>query len=326
MAFCLQMPEEAIPSKINPLAEKKVGKYSLPRWLVLSLKIAATLIILAVIFWKMNLSSFYTEISTLKFLPLFLAVLITFPAMYLRAWRWKEAIRTVKADFPLRNLLQFTYISLTLGLVTPGRLGEFIKVHHLSKKSGIETKKSLYTVLLDKLMDISTVLVFSTLGAYFLFGQKNWLLLLFIILFLFSLFFYMPYNLFLRFSSYLPLLKRYFSSLRDYNLPFSSSLRLSLLSYLIWLSLALQGFIILWMMGTETLSFWAVLGVVSLMSFSSFIPITIGGLGLREALAAFLLLSFGIAAEKAVLFSLLYTAVSYAPIVAFGIYYIIKFK
>lgn len=308
--------------EINSPAEKP----SLPRWLVLTLKIAITIIVLAVIFWKLNLSSFYAEISTLKFLPLLLAMLITFPAMYLRAWRWKEAIRTTKADFPLKSLLQFTYISLTLGLVTPGRLGEFIKVHHLSKKSGIETKSSLYTVLLDKLMDISTVLVFSILGAYFLFGQKNWLLFLFIIIFLFSLFFYLPYNILLKLSAYLPMLKRYSSSLSEYTLSFFSSLRLSLLSYLIWLSLALQGFIILRMMGTEALSFWAVLGIVSLMSFSSFIPITIGGLGLREALAAFLLLSFGIAAEKAVLFSLLYTAVSYAPIVAFGIYYIIKFK
>lgn len=308
--------------EINASAEK----HSLPRWLVLTLKIVVTLIILAIIFWKLNLSSFYTEISTLKFFPLLLAMLITFPTMYLRAWRWKEAIRTTNADFPLKDLLQFTYISLTLGLVTPGRLGEFIKVHHLSKKSGIETKRSLYTVLLDRLMDISTVLVFSILGAYFFFGQNNWLLVLFIIIFLFSLFFYLPYNILLKLSSYLPLLKRYSSSLGEYKLSFSPSLRLSLLSYLIWLSLALQGFIILRMMGTEALSFWAVLGTVSLMSFSSFIPITIGGLGLREALAAFLLLSFGIVAEKAVLFSLLYTAVSYAPIVAFGIYYIIRFK
>ncbi len=305
------------------LAKKKLP---LPSWLIILLKLAATVLILALIFWKIDLPYFYAEISQLKWLPLLLVGLITFPAMYLRAWRWKEAIKTIKADFPLEKLLQFTHISLTLGLVTPGRLGEFIKVHHLAKKSGLETKSSLYTVLLDKLMDISTVLVFSVLGAYFLFGQKNWLLLLFIIIFLFSLFFYLPYNLFLKFSSYLPLLKRYSSSLRDYKLSFSSSLKLSLLSYLIWLSLALQGFIILRMMGTEALSFWAVLGIVSLMSFSSFIPITIGGLGLREALAAFLLLSFGIAAEKAVLFSLLYTAVSYVPIVAFGIYYIIRFK
>ena len=282
--------------------------------------------ILALIFWKMNLPSFYIEISTLKVLPLLLAILITFPAMYLRAWRWKETIKSAQTDFPIKELLKFTYISLTLGLVTPGRIGEFIKVHHLSKKSGIEAKKSLYTVLLDKLMDISTVLVFSVLGAYFLFGQKSWLLLIFAILFLFSLFFYLPYNLLLKLSFYLPLLKRYSSSLREYKLSLSSSLKLSLLSYFIWLSLALQGFIILRMMSAEFLSFWAVLGIVSLMSFSSFIPLTIGGLGLREALAAFLLLSFGIAAEKAVLFSLLYTAASYAPIVAFGIYYIIRFK
>src|SRR3989338_2217198 len=308
--------------EINPPAEKN----SLPRWLVLILKIIVTLAILALIFWKMNLPSFYIEISTLKVLPLLLAILITFPAMYLRAWRWKETIKSAQTDFPIKELLKFTYISLTLGLVTPGRIGEFIKVHHLSKKSGIEAKKSLYTVLLDKLMDISTVLVFSVLGAYFLFGQKSWLLLIFAILFLFSLFFYLPYNLLLKLSFYLPLLKRYSSSLREYKLSLSSALKLSLLSYYIWLSLALQGFIILRMMSAEFLSFWAVLGIVSLMSFSSFIPLTIGGLGLREALAAFLLLSFGIAAEKAVLFSLLYTAASYAPIVAFGIYYIIRFK
>jgi len=164
------------------------------------------LAILALIFWKMNLPSFYIEISTLKVLPLLLAILITFPAMYLRAWRWKETIKSAQTDFPIKELLKFTYISLTLGLVTPGRIGEFIKVHHLSKKSGIEAKKSLYTVLLDKLMDISTVLVFSVLGAYFLFGQKSWLLLIFAILFLFSLFFYLPYNLLLKLSFYLPLL------------------------------------------------------------------------------------------------------------------------
>ncbi len=284
------------------------------------------MIILALIFWKLNLPSFSAELSTLKVLPLLLAMLITFPAMYLRAWRWKEAIKSAQTDFPLKELLKFTYISLTLGLVTPGRLGEFIKVHHLSKKSGIEKKKSLYTVLLDKLMDISTVLVFSVLGGYFLLGQKSWLLPIFMLLFLFSLFFYLPYNLLLKLSFYLPLLKRYAYYLRDYKLSVSFSLKLSLLSYLIWLSLALQGFIILRMMGAEALSFWAVVGIVSLMSFSSFLPITIGGLGLREALAAFLLLSFGIAAEKAVLFSLLYTAVSYAPIIACGIYYIIRFK
>jgi len=97
-------------------------------------------------------------------------------------------------------------------------------------------------------------------------------------------------------------------------------------SYAIWLSLALQAYIILQMIGVSSFSFIVIVGVISLMAISSFIPITIGGVGVRDAIAIGLFTNVGVIAAKSALFSLLYTFVSYGWITAIGSYYIITFK
>lgn len=292
--------------------------------LFVALKIIISLSILYIIFRKIGISSFHSELSNLRALPILLAVLLTIPSMWIRALRWGEVIKSAKESVPFEILLRLSYIALTFGLATPGRIGEFIKVHHLKKMAGISFRKSLYTAILDKFFDIYVICILSVLGFYFILGKDARLLLIFLVLLASSMFFYVPYNMMLGIAPHIKLLRNFSGNMPDYKLNFRSSIFISSLSYVIWLSLALQAFIILRMFGVTNLGFAEAVGIVSLMAFSSFIPVTIGGLGLKEGLAIILLSGSGVAAEKSVIFSLMYTLVNYAVIIPVGLYLLWK--
>jgi len=294
--------------------------------LAFSIKIVISLCILGFIFYKIGVAQIVTEFSQITILPLLIAIAITPLTMLFRAARWKYVLNNTHENISFTLLLKLTYISITLGLITPGRIGEFSKVHYLAKKTHITKKKALYTALVDKLLDVVVIIPLALLGVYFLLYTQKIVLLTFILLFVISLLFFIPYNIMLRYSNYIPFIKKYAHLLKSYKISQKSSYLMVAVSYAIWLSLALQAYIILQMIGVSSFSFIVIVGVISLMAISSFIPITIGGVGVRDAIAIGLFTNVGVIAAKSALFSLLYTFVSYGWITAIGSYYIITFK
>lgn len=65
---------------------------------------------------------------------------------------------------------------------------------------------------------------------------------------------------------------------------------------------------------------------VPLMALSSQLPISFGGIGVRELVAVYLFSTIGIAAEKSAAFSLIYTFVSFIVPAIIGAFLYLKLK
>lgn len=300
----------------------KKGKNNL---IIVSLKILVSILILAFLSQKIVVSDFQNEFRSFQLLPILISLLIMPIIMVIKAYRWGEVISTCHSKIKLSIMIPITYIGTTIGIITPGRLGEFIKVYHLNKKTGISIKKALYTAIIDKLFDIVTIVTFSFMGLYIIFNNSLFLVL-FVLSFLLSMVIHWPFNSAIELIKHLPYLKSYAKEGIKYKINHRDSIKLMLLSYLIFLLFGMQAYVILIMLNGSAFNYLIAVSMVCLMTFSSFVPITFAGVGLREAIAVYLLAIIGISASKAALFSLGFTVVSLGVAAIIGVYYIIKFK
>jgi len=101
-----------------------------------------------------------------------LAMLLAVPALLIRAWRWKLLISHSGAGLSYLQITSIFANSVFVGSVTPGRLGEFIRVFHLTK-SGVGSGPALSSVLVDRLLDVAVLLITSTAGALLMVGLRD---------------------------------------------------------------------------------------------------------------------------------------------------------
>jgi uncharacterized membrane protein YbhN (UPF0104 family) len=174
--------------------------------------------------------------------------------------------------------------------------------------------------ILDKLVDIAILAVLAVLGVYIYIISHAAILAAFIILLSSSILLHIPYNL----GASLIKRTRKFKKLKSYPVTLKDSLRISLLSYLIYATLGAQAYLIFQMLGVEGLNLLMVMAGIACLALSSLIPVTIGGVGLREAVAVFVFGGIGVASSTSALFSILYTLVSLGATTAVGIYYLLR--
>jgi len=85
--------------------------------------------------------------------------------MLIKSWRWKFLLSGQGIDFSLREAFLAYTSSFYVGQVTPGRLGEFVRVFYLLEK-GYSVGTSSVSLILDRLSDLGIVLVFGYLGMF----------------------------------------------------------------------------------------------------------------------------------------------------------------
>ena len=85
------------------------------------------------------------------------------------------------------KLFRYMFVGWSLGLFTPGKIGEFSTAYFLLKKENIPLGKGVSVLLLDKIITLLTLFLLALLGFY-LFLPKILFLSIFIILILFIIF------------------------------------------------------------------------------------------------------------------------------------------
>ena len=100
--------------------------------------------------------------SKLKLLALAIA---GFPAlMAVKAWRWKLLVHDLELKYPFLEAFLSYLAAFGIGVVTPGRVGEFAKGAYLERHTGASRTKAFASVLGDRLFDLVFLLLFGTLG------------------------------------------------------------------------------------------------------------------------------------------------------------------
>lgn len=279
------------------------------------------IIIFMFILYKINPLKILPVIKNTYWTPFGFAMALLFPLMSLKAMRWNSLLKMQNIQYSLKGAISVYLASYYVGMVTPGRVGDFIKVGYLSRDKAVSYGGAFVSVIVDRFLDLILIIVVGMLGICFfdLFEQFGYFSFGFLALlaFLFwGLFNNEILNKILGFVCRIFLKKyRYVAQLHfnDFiadmnklkNIKLFLPVLLTILAYGITF---LQCYLIALALRLDV-SFFYVAFTVSITGLVTLLPVSFAGIGTRDAAVIFLFGLTGIGPQEAVGFSLLYLAV-----------------
>jgi uncharacterized protein (TIRG00374 family) len=269
------------------------------------------------------------------------AFVLSIPMIALKTLRWQVILSETGFLLPFSFAWRTYAAGIFIGCLTPGRLGEFVKAAYVSNKFHQRTGKIIPSVLIDRLFDLYFLLALGLIGLFYFSMAENqlklWSLLIFV-----GLLLAVPLALGspwiksrLRNGPALGMFKpswrealleiqRQMSSLTATTL--TIGIALTVLAYLVFFIQCQLG---AWGTGVQ-IPFTSLVMVMSVTNFLSFLPVSVSGIGVRDASLIILLAHFGIDKAQAVAFSMAILFIFYlGGILLGGICWIlepIKFK
>jgi len=276
------------------------------------------LILFALILSRADLGEIFQNIKNINPLYLILAMLMTVPTLFNKTLCWNYIKRQQRIKYSLKNSFLMYCSGLYIGLLTPGRLGEIAKALYL-KKDGYSMGKSLVSVVLDRLSDFVFLLLFIFWGSvlFFTVFQKTILipvLYMTIVIALFLIFLkigLIKWVLNKIFRIFIPLkyqkswqinFQDFINDLKIYKL--KHYLIIFLVTAFSWVFYYLQMYVLAKGVGLNIPFLYLAISV-TIAGFITLIPISISGVGTRDAALIILFSPFLIAKEQIIAFSAL---------------------
>ena len=122
------------------------------------------LAVFAVILTKIDIQEVARTLSRARLGYVLAAVLLSVPFMACKAWRWRYLLRMQGIRYPYGRAFILYVTGAFLGAATPGRLGVFVKAFVLKREKGISTALGASSVLADGLFDLGTLGLFALWG------------------------------------------------------------------------------------------------------------------------------------------------------------------
>lgn len=296
-------------------------------WLLRLLGPALLLLLLI----RSDLGTFWHILTGAAVWPVALSLLLMPPFLLIKAWRWRLLMVELKLEPPpMRDITALYTIGIYLGAVTPGQAGDFVKAWYLRER-GQPLAPALLSVMLDRLFDLLVMAALATLGIFAL-GQwlprreMQTLLVIVMVVGLGTATVLLavrgPRQWLL--TRVLPLLlpRRLHASLLRWNEQFSSlSLHPRLALLVAVASLISAGFTFwrLWLLFAALdvlIPLYIVVGVSALIAILQVLPISIGGVGVRDAALIGVLAPYGYSTEQALSVSVLFLLLTLEHILA----------
>lgn len=284
------------------ITEKK--KSPLRKWLTLLLKIAVTLLCLWYVSRKIDFQAAGEALKTANWFYLFLALLLFIMSKLLSAFRLNLYFKNIHIHLPALDNIRLYWLGMFYNLFLPGSIsGDAYKVIILTRKYKIPYKKTTAAVLLDRFSGLLGLgLLLAVYGTIVLDNALYSTVLIAGAILAVGLLFFAT--------------KWYF---KDFIPSFFSTLFLGLLvqasqvicAYLIMAALGIPGHV------TEYIFIFLVSSVASVL------PLTVGGLGIREVVFLEGAKYFGLTESVSVIISLLFYVITLVTS-AFGVLYVFK--
>jgi len=250
----------------------------------------------------------------------------------LHAWRWRYLLAMQGVSLSLRKSFLVYLAASYIGVITPARAGEFIKAFYLREEKNMPLGEGFSNILIDRLQDVSafaivglTGLSLTLLGGRYLYSIIG-IALLFLVTwaFLFRAETTTKKIIGLLVQNLVP--ERYRSSIdTQVNSFFIGISKLSnpriVIPALATATIMTVVFLQCYLIATSlfiSISFVYLAFCVSVAGLVSLIPISISGLGTREATMIALFSRVGLTSESAVSFSLTYLLVFHVSSIIMG--------
>jgi uncharacterized protein (TIRG00374 family) len=307
-------------------ARRKARRSLILRWI---LRLIGPAILAVTLLRLPQPGKLWTLVTSVHVLPLALAIGLNVVPLYLKALRWSLQLRTRGIDYPVRKSFVSLGASLYLGMLTPGRVGDVVRVQYLKHEANVPYAEGLASIVLDRLMDLYVLVGFVSVAVAH-YGSKlderlrvvSWVMVgativLPVLFFIPGLAEKVLHAVYRRMSKeasdsgWPRFLEGVRSAARGAILPcFLLTLASFVLGYF-------QGWLAARAMDLE-LSFYECICLVAVQSFMGLLPISVSGVGVREAFYAAVFPTIGFTAEQGTAFGLLVFFVVYVALVAFG--------
>lgn len=259
-----------------------------------------------------------------------LAAVLNFPVVAVKVWRWQRLLRADGVDYRFDPAWHAFNAASYAALLTPGRLGDVLRVSYLGRDRGVAVSRGLASVAIDRMFDVVVLAACSALGVVWLgslvsdeVGALTWLSILALGGGCLSLFLLLQSE---RASEWLvsrvlgrlvrtPAPGAFVSSARNaLSGAWLPSLGLTIAAFAIVYA---QAFLVARGLGVP-LSLLDVVALNALTTLFGLLPLSISGVGVRELLLSVLFPAVGLSATLGVAYGLLIFAVLYLPMVLYG--------
>ncbi len=288
---------------------------------------------------KLDMSNIFEEISNINIKFLLIAILIVFISLITQTLKWFPIAKIQSTNISFLEAFKINLISLFYGFITPSRIGGVIRAEYLRKYNDDKIGKGVSNFILDKVLDLCSLIflaiVFSfvfkeVLPTNYLYYAISVFVLVIIILIIFrnkersKLILRVFYKKFAP-EKYKNKLKNEFYSFYE-DMPKKRYFALFfILNLLNWTVLYIGAFFVGLAVGMNV-SIFFFLAILPIATFIGQIPITISGLGTREATLISLFGLFGIGATKVFTMSMINLFISGIIPSIIGIFLILRNK
>ena len=266
------------------------------------------LIILIIFKTLVDIGDFSRVIQNIGWFYFSLAFATIIPSFLLSIVRWHAVVRAAGFDVSFWKIFKIIGSSLSLSVV-PGRLGDLARSYPLRNK--IPISQSIGTIVLEKIIDTSVLIIFSGVGLFIMGHTALAVLMLFLILGVIPIL-----NILNSANKKIPFGNGHFNKLRDalfvLNEVKKRKLTLSvaiLASSGNWFISMIQVYWLFKAVGSAV-PLSAIFAFQPLSIFMGLIPVTIAGIGTRDSAILYLFRNFA-APEQSLAVGILYGVQSY---------------
>jgi hypothetical protein len=128
------------------------------------LRLLVGLLIFTLLIYHLDWHALSNVLLTIDVRPLALSMAMSFPFLILKGWRWYLLLTLQNAQYKFGAVVLDFLCGNYIGLITPGRVGELSRVIYQKQASGISYGQALSNVLVDRFLDLGVTLVVAIFG------------------------------------------------------------------------------------------------------------------------------------------------------------------
>lgn len=241
-----------------------------------------TVLIFYIIFTRIDIWSVIQVLSNVSPFYLLLSILILGVIVILSVRRWQIILQITGYSISFQRSFYILMAAFPLTSITPAKSGDVIKAYYLRDK--VPMSKTIGTVLAERMFDLFSLLLISIIGSMFNFQKKILVFLIPIFFLLIMLFILSGRNFRVPFikDSWHDKLQNMMLSIRTIMKNKKTFFTILTISIALWFLAMIQIMLFFYALDINVPFIFAMANI-PIAIFVGFIPITLGGMGTRDA-------------------------------------------
>ncbi len=243
-------------------------------------------------------------------------LLIYLVSFLLGAWNLQILLQAIERKVKFYRVFKYSLLSWALGLVTPGKIGEF-SIAYLLKKEGVRTGEGMAIAIADRIITVFVLFIFAIIG--FIMFLENSQTIKLIGVFAVSIIlgavalsrrgrkFIREYIL----RKYATYFARFYVTLQTLASKKKSALLANTgVTVVKWVITAIEVLLIFMSLGSSG-NFWYIVLISMTLIIINLVPVTYHGIGIKEAVGVYLYGFIGIPSEVVVITYTIFNILAY---------------